>query len=109
MTLSLARKKFKQLADAIVKDGKVSYEETDVLLDFIDTYVEDCHPLFVKFKYQLISMRKDGKISDEESKQILAEISNIQSYLKSQQILNAIFFGLFALIVISIIIAAALH
>lgn len=71
---------------AILKDGKVDFVETDVLLDFIDSYVKASNIKFVEFKKLLLKCRENGKITPDESDRLISEIENISAFLTIESI-----------------------
>lgn len=72
MTASEAKTKLKSLKTAILADGKVDLTEVDILLEFIDEYIES--DKFNRLKELLILSKSDDVITEDESSEIIKEI-----------------------------------
>ena len=72
MTASEAKTKLKGLKTAILADGKVDLTEVDILLEFIDEYIES--DKFNRLKELLTLSKSDGVITEDESRDIIKEI-----------------------------------
>lgn len=72
MTASEAKTKLKGLKTAILADGKVDLTEVDILLEFIDEYIES--DKFNRLKEQLTLSKSDSVITEDESRDIIKEI-----------------------------------
>lgn len=93
MTISAARTKLIALKTAILADGIIDFDETFVLLDFIDPYVKASNTRFVEFRKNLIKAREDGKITPEESNALVCEIDSIISFLTTEALIEKVVFG----------------
>ena len=85
MTITKTLKKFEELKEAILKDGKVDYAEAEVLLDFIDDYARAGNKNFIALFKTLMKAKIDGKITKEESDKIMSEINNASEFLKKEK------------------------
>lgn len=92
MTISKALRDFEKLETAILKDGKVDWDETLVLLDFIRPYVNSRNKRFIDFEMLLTKCRKDGKIDADESKLIIDTMLSVKRFLKMENHRNYICF-----------------
>ena len=72
MTASEAKTKLKDLKTAILADGKVDLTEIDILLEFIDEYIES--DKFNRLKELLTLSKSDAVITEDESSEIIKEI-----------------------------------
>ena len=72
MTASEAKTKLKSLKTAILVDGKVDLTEVDILLEFIDEYIES--DKFHRLKELLTLSKSDSVITEDESSEIIKEI-----------------------------------
>lgn len=72
MTASEAKTKLKGLKTAVLADGKVDLTEVDILLEFIDEYIES--DKFNRLKELLTLSKSDGVITEDESSKIIKEI-----------------------------------
>ena len=72
MTASEAKTKLKSLKTVILADGKVDLTEVDILLEFIDEYIES--DKFNRLKEQLTLSKSDSVITEDESRDIIKEI-----------------------------------
>ena len=104
MTIASARDMFEELKEQILKDGKVDLVETYALLDFIEDYAKAGKPEFVEFKRLLLAAAKDKVITDEESKKIIEGINNVSEFLKMEQGVEAVFFGVLGIFILSIVL-----
>lgn len=91
MTISKALRDFEKLETAILKDGKVDWDETLVLLDFIRPYVNSRNKRFIDFEMLLTKCRKDGKIDADESKLIIDMMLSVKRFLKMEKNIETIF------------------
>lgn len=75
-------KKFETLSDSVLSDGKVDWEETNELLEFMEPYVKAGNWRFAGLKELVVKCREDGRITDDESKQMAEQILKVKRFLK---------------------------
>lgn len=100
MTISKARKRFEELKNIVLEDKKVDIIEAYALLDFIEPYAKFGNKAFVEFETLLRSCTADKTITDEESKQLVQAINNMSAFLKTEAIIEWIFFGILGVVVV---------
>ena len=84
MTASEAKTKLKGLKTVILADGKVDLIEVNILLEFIDEYIES--DKFNRLKELLTLSKSDGVITEDESSDIIKEIDRAIKMLTIEDI-----------------------
>ena len=108
MTITRAKKKFDELRSQILADNKVDIIETYVILDFIEDYVKSGKKIFVDFNQTLLKCAEDKVITPEESELLIREIDKISNFLKTEQIIEWVFFGTVGTSLIGLLVYALL-
>ena len=81
MTIKKCITKFEELKAKILADGKIDYEEAEVLLDFIAPYARSGNKNFTELYKAIVSAKMDGVITHEESESIIQHINNVTKFL----------------------------
>ena len=96
MNIKTARKKFDTLKDQILAGCRIDIAEANVLLDFIASYINLENPEFVYFKSLLLKCVNTEKITEDESKMLVEKINEMLTFLKIEQVVEWVFFGIVA-------------
>jgi len=78
--------KLRALRRAVLEDGKVDWEETSRLLDFVRPLAAKDDYLFQDFERLLKKCRADGMITREESCLMATQLEALVNYLMSQRL-----------------------
>lgn len=81
MTIRKTLKKFEALKEAVKRDGKVDWQETEVILDFISPYCRSGNRDFMELHRHLMQAREDNIIDKEESDVICNDLDLVAAHL----------------------------
>jgi len=86
MMTSLTIAKLNMLKRAMLKDGKIDWEETSRLLSFVRPLAAKNDYLFQDFESLLRKCRADETITHEESDRLAQHLDTLCGYLASQRL-----------------------
>ena len=86
MTTAQAIRRLKWLRNDILRDGRVDWDETGVLLDFIRPIARKSGVLFQDYEALLKKCREDGKITKDESEKLALQLDFLCTFFAKRRL-----------------------
>ena len=83
MTSAQAIRQLKKLKEDVLKDGRIDWTETGVLLDFIRPLAQKHGFIFQDYENLLRKCREDGRITKEESDKLALQLDFLCSFFSN--------------------------
>ena len=103
MTSAQAIRKLKGLKADILRDGKVDWDETGVLLDFIRPLTRKHGFLFQDYENLLKKCRADGRITKEESDKLALQLDFLCGFFANLRLKFWLTIAVMALVLVAAI------
>ena len=83
MTSAQAIRQLKKLKEDVLKDGRIDWTETGILLDFIRPLAQKHGFIFQDYENLLRKCREDGRITKEESDKLALQLDFLCSFFSN--------------------------